>query len=777
MADEEIIVIEEGTSETQEPPASEQAPTDEPKPKDKKKIIIISAVAAAIVITIVSIVLLSGSDEAIDDTPIAIKTKKITEKFNEEEPVPGGLEEMIERANKLYDDGNTDEALKLFKQIAIHSESISQFNLGVIELKEGKYKEARENFRRSIDNAQNICMSAINAAVASLHLKDQNSFDYYINLAYETLPQTINMPLYSYYYTLVNYYRGNYIEALATLKHPTSDIYQDTQNKLRSKITSELGDYDDALKSLLSLSQGEDFFSIGLLYANKGDLENAKIYLNKAVMQNPKPLQEQLALSLVYLKDGLHKDASILLKDITTNHPDKAYTPYPIRVFLKESIHDPLVIQSEYRVGKNNRNANLEMMFYFAPYKIFNANQTISYLKKASANIFIDDIHGAKEYLKNSSDRSSVDFGIAEAIDKSLNFQLKEAHNDFLSLLKQNPNHSILHYNIALSYAQMQNYTKAHEHFLRSYHLDASNYLSGIFAIMTGEMVEIETHKISNILKEHLDSEPDSIERKLYMALLDISQNNIPSATKWLDEKQNDNSFYLALNTLIASDMNYDKEAKKYVDRLISLRANDIMPHILNIEILHGDKKPKAFAAAALNYLKKSDLHYRDLYFGPQIVRDKMLKLSLITGQLTPLIKKLEQELQVSTNNKVDITKALAEAYFYNKEFEKSYMMYNQLLDNYKAIDEHTLFMASCASVGAKHFDNAVALLELSKLKNPHYLDSRYALGLIYMQNKNNPAAVIQFEKMGNSGFKSKVFDFEIDAKKLYEEPTRYHSL
>jgi tetratricopeptide (TPR) repeat protein len=186
---------------------------------------------------------------------------------------------------------------------------------------------------------------------------------------------------------------------------------------------------------------------------------------------------------------------------------------------------------------------------------------------------------------------------------------------------------------------------------------------------------------------------------------------------------------------------------------------------------------PKAFASSAINYLKKQSFHYDDLYFGPQLTRDKAILMSAMTGQLTPFIQRLETRLQTTTDHTADIMGALAQAYFYNKDYEKSYTLYNQLIDTHKVRDEKTLFMGAYASIGAEHYENAIALLELSKLKNPAFLETRYALGLLYMQIQNNPAAVIQLAKMGNTGFISRYFDFEIDTEKLANEPQKYHPL
>jgi hypothetical protein len=56
-------------------------------------------------------------------------------------------------------------------------------------------------------------------------------------------------------------------------------------------------------------------------------------------------------------------------------------------------------------------------------------------------------------------------------------------------------------------------------------------------------------------------------------------------------------------------------------------------------------------------------------------------------------------------------------------------------------------------------------------------MESRYALGLLYLQAQNNPGAIVQFNKMGNNGFDSRFFDFEINTNKLASEPKKFHPL
>lgn len=775
--EEEIIIIEESDAVGVEiaVPNDDDIPTK--SPLNKKKILLIAgAVGLLLAAGGITFTLLSHSGEE----DVAAKEEPLISSKNLEEPKiePSELENMIEQANYMYTNGNQAEALKLFEKIALYSESISQYNLGVVRLKEKEYEGALENFKRSIAMSENRCVSAINAAVCCLHLKQKENFEYYIDLAQAYLSAESNSPMYSYYYALINYYKENYFEALSALNHPTTDEYQVTQNRLKAAIDTLYGNYDGAIKSLENPLQESDSFSIGLLYANNGDLRRAREYFNSAIIQNKKPIQESLSLVYVDLKLGQHQEAGAILKQVTESYPNDVYTPYPLKIFLKPTLFHPDSVQKSYRsLNAKMHSQTYPEIFAFAPYKIFNANQTISYIRKGNANIYIDDVASAKEYLEKSAHASSIDYGIALAIQKALHFRLRDANTRFQKLLVTHPQHSILHYNLALTYAQLGDYTKAYDHFLRSYHLDANNYLSGIFAIMTSELISKPNPKLNSILKDNLSQEARNEEFDLYRTLLFINENNYPAASHWIDNHYKERPLYLIMKIIIAQELEMTSQAKKASEKLVYTQPNDLLPHLLYIETHYNDETPKAYALACLNYLKKQPVSYDDFYFGPQISRDKGVMMAAITGTLTPLIQRLENKLQTTTENRANIISALALAHFYNQDFETSYSLYNEAVDTYALKDERTLFMAASASIGAEHYQNAIALLELSKMTNPNYLENRYALGLLYMQVQNNPAAVIQFAKIGNTGFKSHTFDFKIDTDKLATEPQFYHPL
>ncbi len=766
---EEIIIIEDSAAiEDAHENNAVDTNAEEEKAK-KKKIIIFSALGALILIIIITVTLflLSGNDSQ----EIPIDMDFIDEKLDKnitKQIEPSKLENMIAKANYLYANGNQEKALSLYETIAHYSEAISEYNLGVAQLKNKQYKLALDTFSKAISNDEKRCVSAINAAVCSIHLKDKESFKYYIDLAYAYLPYESNSPLYSYYYTLISYYNKEYFNALNSLKNSNSQEYPLIQKNLKAKINVLYGNDYTAIEAMEKNYDDADDLSLGLLYARVGDFPLALNHLNDAIVKNIQPIRAQQAIALIHLKQGRLKKAAAEIKNMTDMFPKEVYKYYPLRVNLKMSLFDTQKAQYLYReTHVDSKNSIYQKIFSFSPYKIFNANQTISYIRKGNANIYIDNVVSAQKYLQTGATASNVNAGIAKAITKALQLKIREANRELLELVKLQPKHSILQYNLALTYAQMGSINKANEHFLRSYYLDAKNYLSGIYAIYTSQLINKSSKKLKSILMERLTDEEDSEEKELYLTLLYISENNYISAIDWLDKESKEKPLYLLLDTLIALKLNKIKDAKNATEKLTKLLPKEILPHLLYIDAHFYDLTPKKYAASVHNYLKKQNFNFDDLYYGPYITRFLYIQQSLITGQLYFLRQQLKHQLESSTRNTYDIESALALASLYDKQFEESYSLYNHLIDDLKIRDSYTLFLGAVASTAAGHHENAIALLELSKLKNGNFYESRFALALLYMEVKNNEGASIQLSKIKVDTFISTYFDFSINTDEL----------
>jgi hypothetical protein len=221
------------------------------------------------------------------------------------------------------------------------------------------------------------------------------------------------------------------------------------------------------------------------------------------------------------------------------------------------------------------------------------------------------------------------------------------------------------------------------------------------------------------------------------------------------------------LDTLIAMKTKNLDRAKSAASKLTVIFPHDILPHMIYIDTHFSTYKIPKYAEEVLKYLNKQHFNFTDLYYGPFITRYTYVQEHLITGRLYYLRQQLKQVLQTTDTNTQDIESTLALASLYDKKFEESYSLYNHLIDELKVRDAYTLYLGAVASTAAQHHANAIALLELSKMKNENFFEARYALALLYMEMKNNEGASIQLQKINSDAFESEYFEFNIDTDKI----------
>ena len=316
----------------------------------------------------------------------------------------------------------------------------------------------------------------------------------------------------------------------------------------------------------------------------------------------------------------------------------------------------------------------------------------------------------------------------------------------------------------------MGNMIDAHKHFLRSYHLDAKNYLSGVYAVLSSQLIDKENTKLKSILKDDISQEEESELKTLYTTLISISENDIISSIDWLNNDYKPRPLYLALDIIISINLNKLDYAKKSAKILTTLQERDIVPHMMYIDAHYSQYSDNKYAAEVSTYLKKQNFHFQDLYYGPFISRYLYTQQSLITGKLYYLRKQLKNIMSSTKEPIYELTSTLASASLLDHAYEESYTLYNELIDKLKIRDANTLFLGAVSSIAAGHHENAIALLELSKMKNKTFIESRYALGLLYLEVQNNEGATIQLASVPSNGFVSQYFNFDIDIEKLLSE-------
>ena len=760
-SDENFAPIEDENQEDAK--SSQEAEQTQERGKAKKKLALLLVLGSVLLLIIVIIlVLLFKNKNHPIEAPLEIP-KVVEKQVQKEQFSPSKIENMIKKANVLYEKGDKDDALKIYERIATFNEAISYYNIGVAKLKEQNFGEALEAFKKAIQNKEHRCISAINAAVCALEMKDKKLFNYYIDLAYAYLPEEANAPLYSYYVGLVNYYKNFYFEALSALSHPINTYYKEDQDYLASKIFASLG-YNQEAKSLLSgIERESDSLSLGLLHAKLGEFQKAKAYLIKALQSGKESLKVKMALSLVENKLGNLGNTAALMSEIHKVSEADAKPIYNIKSTLKASLFDVNKAQEELEKQLFFDDENIyNLVFYYAPYKVFNAKQTIDYIRKGSMNIFIDEIGPALSYLQASSTISKVNIAISKGIKKALDFHIYEANDIFVTMVEEYKNHSILHYDLALTYAQMGDYALAYKNFSKSYHLDNNNHLAGVFALMSGNLLGKDITKLSEDVKESIAKNGELGKDNLYSSLIHLTDGNHFSLTRWLENEKEQTPLSLVLDTIAAQKLGNEKAFRLSSQKLQALLPRDIMANIISFNVKHKKEDIKSYAKAIQIEFNNLALDYDAFYYGPKIVKEQYIKLLQIGGLLHQKRASVKQKMEEEITDISSIIQTLAYLEIYTNNFEEAFTLYNKLIDDFNKKDTHTIFLASVAAIGAGHPENAIALLELSKLIDPSNVESRYALGLLYQEVGNFEAASAQFRNIGNIGFASQYFGFNI---------------
>ncbi|WP_314703432.1 tetratricopeptide repeat protein [Campylobacter rectus] len=774
--DEETAPLEEqdsGDSEYMvsldelEPVAPEQpAEVQEVGKKSKKKLFVIGGAAGALALILTVILFLvfkSDKKPPIDERQIV---KDIEEHYESQKFGSSKIDDMIAKANLLYEKGNKFEALKIYENIAIYNQSLSSYNLGVSQMRQGKFKEALESFKKAIANDENVAVSAINAAVSSLELKNEQNFNYYINLANSFLYKEADSPLYNYYYALINYYKGQYIEALAALAHAENGYYKDRYDYLAAKILSFIGDDAEAIKKLEAQKEFDADLALGMLYARLGQYDKARNRLNLALNKGGDSNKINAMIAIINLKDGKFEAATNEIKAVF--HEDSLFlgVNFPIKTILKPELFDVNLAQAHFRNDLFfDKTKRYETLFYFAPYKVFDPGQTINYIRKGGVSLFLDDASAAGNYLNASGALSKVNLELSLAIANTLNYKLKQANAQFASLISLYPEHSVLHYDLALSYAQLGNFSMAAKHFITSYHLDPTNHLAGVLGAIANDINAVDNAKLLQEISENLGHDANSKDAPVSYALIALIGNNSGALVRWLEEEKEETALNLAFDAIIAKMTDQGGEFIKKAQILKAKLPDDIVANILNFIANFKDEGIKKYVEQIQIYFHDKQLNDAAFYHGANIIKEQYIKLLQISGLLNYEREKIKTLLKRDANN-ADLLQTLAYIDIFTNDFEESYRIYNRIIDEFKINDAGTLFLAAVAAIGSNHPQNATALLELSKLTDPNAMESRIALGHLYQEIDNIEAATIQYGMIKDPNFKSKFVDFMIDYTK-----------
>lgn len=680
------------------------------------------------------------------------------------------LGDMIKKANLFYEQGDKAEALNLFEHISIFSQSLASYNLGVIKLKEEQYDKAIASFDNAINAGEDVAVSALNAAYAAHKLNRLDLMDYYLGISYSHLHQISHQPLYSYLYSLIDVYRGFYFEGFSSLLNPNSQSYDEQNNKLASRLFVMFDDDFNALQSLKKSYDKRDNLAIALLHSRLGEYRQARQYLYAYLGSYPDDFNALMALQLVEIKLGNFKESASVITRVAQKN-ESALNTYPIRIKLKESLFDINVAQENFwnRRFEHENILSYKILYYYAPMRIFDAKGALENIQDSSLSAKVRNVQIAKSALSEGGSLSKVNQQIIFALREFGGNNLRKAKEIMREALAMYPNHSILHYNIALIYAQMGDYDNAYQHFLRAYHLDSNDVLSGLFAVIAGRLTYRNTDRIVNsISADFEDIAFESPVHKEFLLCLLRYLNNVPiESFDFIEQSKQQNPMFYALQSIYALMQDNQELAKKSFGKLKEIFPNDAVSNIM-VELTRFYKQDLKEVALELNEMyKKNAIDMNSVYFGPNLARELYIYTAFVTGALQTIEPEIEAKFLSQESDASGILQVLGLLNIYTHEYEKALVYYNTLIDEYKEDDSATKFLGAVAALGAGRHENAIALLQIAKIESDSNLESRFALGLLYQEAKNFKAASDHYNKISAHNFVSEYFDFEIDSSEM----------
>ena len=680
---------------------------------------------------------------------------------------------MIKKANILYEQGDKLEALDLFEHIAIFSQSLAGYNLGVIKLKEKEYAQALQSFDLAIESGEDVAVSAINAAYAAHKLGKQNLVDYYVGISSSHLFESSKAPFYSFLYSLVDVYKGFYFESLSSLLNPNSKAYQAYNNRLAARVFTLFNDDYNALAALKKTPAKKDNLAIAQLHARVGEYKQARQYMYEYLNAFAKDPHALMSLQLIELKLGNFKESvSILNRMMRQDEKNPDLSLYPIRVKLKDELFDIHKAQENFwnRKFEHEQILGYKIVYYYAPFRVFDAKQGLGMIQEGGIHLKIDNIEFAKSALGEGSGIAKVNQNIALALREVNQNNIRKARDYMLKALRIYPNHAILHYNIGVLYAQVGDYDSAYTHFLRAYHLDSSDVLSGLFAVVAGRLTYRNVDRIlSTISADFADISFESSEQKAFLLCFLRYLNNVPIEDfAWIGNAKK--PIYHALKSAYGIAKRDPQMSMESFQKIQELYPKDVVANVM-YELARFFRRDLKEVALELNELYyKRDLDMSSIYFGASLARELYIYTSFITGTLLSIEPELEKKLLSTNDNNAGILQVLGLLNIYSGHFEKAFVYYNTLIDDLKEDDPQTRFLGAVAALGAGRHENAVALLQISKMESVTNLESKFALGLLYQEAKNFKAARDHYEQVSSSDFVSEYFDFDIDTSPMLRE-------
>lgn len=530
------------------------------------------------------------------------------------------------------------EIIFQFDKLKKSQENLSlqvDFNKAVLLLSKNEFKKSIEIFEKTAEILE--VPSYLNIGIAYYKLNSIDNAIVYLNKIYEN-SLNANDNTFSYISSCYYLYQiskdNKYLDTIIKVTRKFKTLSEHS-NRMLADTYIILKEYKKALEVLESMDYALDLKK-ALLYLKLKDYKQANIHLKRAkeVTVNPSRLDRVLWFSvftdlksnnLEQLKENL---------DLINEHRQtfKTNLELPLEMYFNQHKYTP----KEYLESVVNfkRQRKIDFIFYFAPF-IFSDTQEVIY-------------DSAKGFIFASED--NID-SLSEMVEYNANFLDIVRDDPILRVVKlkkllKKDTKSYVYYNLALSYAQINDFHNAYKYFEKAYKLNPGNKLYASMTLITAKSLKIKV-KDKEYIEKTINTNKglyNYFGKELYKLFI-----NPEYKTSYKLISYSNTIFYKAIDFLHKSDEGedlsshplleeYHKDPLIYLIRLVQRnkkendfsyfsRLQDNMPLTLNNNFLEGPlivTKYYVDILKALGLFAKADLKMTGKH-SPSYLRTKAL--------------------------------------------------------------------------------------------------------------------------------------------------------
>lgn len=577
------------------------------------------------------------------------------------------------------------------------------FNKAVLHLKKGEYEEAIKIFEKTALVIE--VPSLLNMGIAYYKLGDTETAKSYLNKIYEKKSNLVNQTfsfISACYYLYEITKDDKYIVDLVKIFQNSNKLSDHKQviTDIKDSILKELAnryllikDYKNALGALNAMSYSLDLKK-AMIYIKLNEFTKAASIIKKLkeIEKDPKTLDKILWIStFVDLKLNKFEDVKLTLDLINSRKSKfKVNVELPFEIFFNKDLYSP----KEYfnSVLKFDESRKLDFIYYFAPF-IFSDSQEIIY---DSVKGFI---YSQQSNVANLEDMVEYNSKFLRIVKEDPILRVNEL-NELLK--KAENNRAYMFYNLALSYAQINDIYNASKYFERAYKLNPGNKLYSVMYLITASKTSLG---IDDKQKEYLDTNIRNsgglysyFAKELYKLFVNTQYvSNDPSY-----EYEN-TMFYKAIDFLKAMNANQTLINHKLLDEY------ERDPLIYLIKLVQRKPKENDFAY----YSRMQDniplIYNNNFLQGPLIIPKYYIDILKALG----IFSRADFYIEGNTNPTYIVSTILKD--LYSNKVENAINSLNYLRDTYKYDNRFTMYLTVASYLEAKRYGDASIQISLIK--------------------------------------------------------------